>query len=119
WFATLHAPKLLGYAEVALTADKRARYGGLASFARGMTAEVGFTLLLDAISVVTKTGAMLRLARGSRIDWMPQNRAARGVGWGEAARLLWPQTALGALVFAGFASAGWVATLWTLPFAGG
>jgi membrane glycosyltransferase len=41
------------------------------------------------------------------------------VGWGESTRQLWPQTALGAAAFAGFASAGWVATLWALPLAGG
>ncbi len=39
--------------------------------------------------------------------WTPQNRDDRGVGWGEATRLLWPQTALGLVVFAGFAVAGW------------
>ena len=39
--------------------------------------------------------------------------------WGEAARLLWPQTVLGMLAFAGFATAGWTATLWALPLAGG
>jgi membrane glycosyltransferase len=41
------------------------------------------------------------------------------VTWSEAAHLLWPQTALGILVFAGFAAAGWTATLWALPLAGG
>ena len=62
---------------------------------------------------------MLRQVLGKVTPWTPQNRADRPVGWGEATRLLWPQTALGALVFAGFASAGWVATLWALPLAGG
>ena len=37
------------------------------------------------------------------LGWRPQNRDDRGVSWGEATRLLWPQTALGVLVFAGFA----------------
>ena len=95
------------------------RYGGLARFAGGAAAEFGFTLLLDAVSVVAKTGAMLRLAFGGRSGWTPQNRSDRGVTWGEAARLLWPQTGLGVLVFAGFAAAGWTATLWALPLAGG
>jgi membrane glycosyltransferase len=119
WFGALYAPKLLGYVEVALSPDKRARYGGFARFAVGVAAEIGFTLLLDAVSAVAKTDAMLRLALGVRAGWTPQNRVERGVGWGEATRLLWPQTALGALVFAGFASAGWLATLWALPLAGG
>ena len=119
WLGALYAPKLLGYAEVALSPDKRARYGGLARFAGGAAAEFGFTLLLDAVSVAAKTGAMLRLAFGARSGWTPQNRSDRGVTWGEAARLLWPQTGLGVLVFAGFAAAGWTATLWALPLAGG
>ena len=119
WLGSLYAPKLLGYAEVALSPDKRARYGGLARFAGGAVAEFGFTLLLDAISVAAKTGAMLRMAFGARSDWTPQNRSDRGVTWGEAAQLLWQQTGLGVLVFAGFATAGWTATLWALPLAGG
>ena len=119
WLGALYAPKLLGYAEVALSPDKRGRYGGLARFAGGAAAEFGFTLLLDAVSVAAKTGAMLRLAFGARSGWTPQNRSDRGVTWGEAARLLWPQTGLGVLVFAGFAAAGWTATLWALPLAGG
>ncbi len=119
WLGALYAPKLLGYAEVALSPDKRARYGGMARFARGAIAEFAFTLLLDAISAAAKTGAMLRMALGVRAGWARQNRVDRGVGWDEATRLLWPQTVLGALAFAGFASAGWVATLWALPLAGG
>jgi membrane glycosyltransferase len=119
WLGALYAPKLLGYAEVALSPDKRQRYGGLTRLACGVAAEIGFTLLLDAVSAVAKTGAMLRLAFGARSGWRPQNRRDRGVTWGEAAGLLWPQTALGALVFGGFLIAGWTATLWALPLAGG
>jgi membrane glycosyltransferase len=119
WLGALYSPKLLGYAEVALSPDQWARYGGLARFAGGVAAEFSFTLLLDAVSVTAKSGAMLRLAFGAHTGWTAQNRVARGVAWGEAARLLWPHTLLGILVFAGFASAGWVATLWAAPLAGG
>jgi membrane glycosyltransferase len=119
WLGALYAPKLLGYAEVALSPTKRARYGGTARFAGGVVAEIAFTLLLDAVSAVAKTGAMLRQAFGASPRWSPQNRTDRPVGWAEATRLLWPQTALGVLVFAGFASAGWHATLWASPLAGG
>jgi membrane glycosyltransferase len=62
---------------------------------------------------------MLRLACGMRPGWTQQNRSERSVTWGEAVRLLWQQTLLGALAFAGFATAGWTATLWALPLAGG
>ncbi|MEJ0018858.1 MAG: glucans biosynthesis glucosyltransferase MdoH [Acetobacteraceae bacterium] len=119
WLSALYAPKLLGYAEVALSPAKRARYGGAARFLGGAAAEVGFTLLLDAVSAVAKTLALLRLAFGARAEWAVQNRADRGVTWREAARLLWPQTLLGVLVFACFARAGWLAVAWALPLAGG
>ena len=119
WLGALYAPKLLGYAEVAVSPAKCASYGGAGRFALGAAAEFGFTLLLDAISIVAKTEAMLRLAFGGRAAWAPQNRTDRGVGWGEATRLLWAQTVLGVLVFACFASTGWVTVVWALPLAGG
>ncbi len=56
---------------------------------------------------------------GVRSGWTPQNRSDRGVTWAEASRLLWPQTVLGLLTFAGFAAAGSTAALWALPLAGG
>ena len=61
WLGALYAPKLLGYAEVVLSPAKRASYGGLGRFVVGALAEIGFTLLLDAVSAVAKTLAMLRL----------------------------------------------------------
>ena len=119
WPGALYSPKLLGYAAVMLMPAKYTRYGGPARFAFGAGAEFAFTLLMDAISAVAKAAAMLRLAFGASAPWKPQNRDDRGVGWLEAARLLWLQTLLGVVVFAGFADAGWVAALWATPFAGG
>jgi membrane glycosyltransferase len=78
-----------------------------------------FTLLLDALSQLHKTLAMIRLALGARPGWLAQNRVVRGVGWGEAARMFWPHTAFGVVVFAAFTCASWDAVLWALPFAGG
>ena len=75
--------------------------------------------MLDAASTAAKTGAMLRLALGGRIAWNGQNRSDRGVGWGEATRLFWPQTVLGIVAFGVFAAADLTATLWALPLAGG
>jgi membrane glycosyltransferase len=119
WLGALYAPKLLGYLEVGLSPHKRQRYGGLARFAAGTAAEFTFMLLVDAVSAVAKTGAVLRLACGARQGWTPQNRSDRGVSWREARRLLWPHTLLGAMAFAGFIASGWTATLWALPLAGG
>ena len=119
WTLAIYSPKLLGYAEVLLSRDLRARYGGAARLLIGAASEFVFTLLLDALSQVHKTIAMIRLALGARPGWLPQNRSVRGVGWGEAARMFWPHTLFGIAVFAGFASSSWAAVLWALPFAGG
>jgi len=119
WTLAIYSPKLLGYAEVLLLPGQRARYGGTRRFLAGVAAEFAFTLLLDALSQVHKTLAMVRLALGARPGWLPQNRSVRGVGWGEAARMFWPHTVFGLAVFAAFASASWTAVLGALPFAGG
>ena len=119
WASAIYAPKLLGYLEVLLSSEQRARYGGASQLLVGMAAETVFTLLLDAISLVSKTTTTVRLLLGMRPAWTPQNRTDRGVSWMEAARLLWVHTALGVLIFAAFAQAGWVAVLWAAPLAGG
>ena len=122
-WAALHAPKLLGYAEVLLKPALAARYGGRAAFARGAAAEVAFTALLDPVSTFNKAVFLLRLpfgaAAGRGHGWAPQNRADHGVGWGDAVRLLWPHTLFGAAVFGALLAAAPGAALWTLPLAGG
>jgi membrane glycosyltransferase len=117
WAGALYAPKLLGYLEVLLSRAKCMLYGGTRRVLIGMMLETVFTLLMDAINGLAKTVATVRIGLGLRAGWMPQNRTDRGVSWSEAARLLWPQTALGLLVFAGFAQAGRTAVLWAAPFA--
>ena len=119
WTLAIYSPKLLGYAEVLLFRDRRARYGGGAAYAAGAAIEFAFTQLLDALSQPSKTLAMLRLGLGASPGWLPQNRGDRGVGWGEAARLFWPHTLFGLAVFALLARSSWVAAIWALPFAGG
>jgi membrane glycosyltransferase len=119
WLGVLYAPKLLGYLELLALPARRLRYGGARRLLLGILAETLFTVLLDAIAPVHKTIVMLRLAAGARAGWLPQNRGARGVGWGEATRLLWPHTLFGVIVFALLACGSWGAVLWALPFAGG
>jgi membrane glycosyltransferase len=119
WCAVQYAPKLLGYLEVMLSPLHRAAYGGAAAIAIGAALEFIFTLLLDAVSQLSRTGAMLRLALRPRHGWPPQNREARRVSWAEAARLFWPHTLFGVAVFAALLSSSWLAALWAFPFAGG
>ena len=119
WAGALYSPKLLGYLELLLSRGKRARYGGGGRVLAGAAAEMVFTLLMDAVSALSKTIATVRLACGMRAAWTPQNRTDRGVSWAEAARLLWPHTLLGVVVHAAFASAGMTPLMWALPFTGG
>ena len=119
WPCVVYAPKFLGYAEVLLSRRERARYGGAGRFMAGVVAETIFTLLLDAVQMPHKALALARLGLGAPAVWLPQNRRDRGVSWAEAARLFWPHTLFGVLVFALLGSASWGAALWALPFAGG
>ena len=119
WVFAVYSPKLLGYGEILAFRDRRARYGGGMKFATGAALEFVFMLLMDAVAQVHKTLAMIRLGLGYRAVWLPQNRSDRGVGWGEAARMFWPHTLFGLVVFAGLALAGWFAVLVALPVAGG
>ena len=116
----LHAPKLAGYAEVLAKPRLAARYGGRAAFLRGAAAEIGFTTVLDPVSTFNKAMFLLALPFGlRRTGWAPQNRADRGVGWGDAARLLWPHTLFGAAVFGLLLATAPAAAAWALPWAGG
>lgn len=118
WLA-LYAPKLLGYAEVLLKPAVAARYGGCGAFLRGAVAEIGFTTLLDPVSTFNKAVFLLALPFGRSGGWTPQNRVDRGVGWGDAARLLWPHTLFGAAVLGLLLAAAPSAALWALPAVGG
>ena len=119
WLACLYAPKLGGYLQVLADPAERIRYGGAARFASGAAAELAFTLLLDPIMLVAKTAGFLRLLGAFGAGWPAQNRAERRIAWAEATRLLWPQTALGVLLLAAFAMAGWRSALCATPLLAG
>jgi membrane glycosyltransferase len=119
WAGALYAPKLLGFLEVLLSRAKRTLYGGAGRLMIGVALETAFTLWLDAINVPAKTLVTVRIMLGFRAGWTSQNRTDRGVSWPEAARLLWPQTVMGLVVFTCFANAGWTAVLWAATFASG
>ena len=115
-WAALHAPKLLGYAELLLCAGRAAPYGGRGAVLRGALAEILFTTLLDPVTLADKSLFLLRLPFGGGAGWLPQNRAARGIRWRDAARLLWPHTLLGLLGMVGLLAAGGTAWAWGAPF---
>jgi membrane glycosyltransferase len=111
--------KLLGALQAGLDARARASYGGGRRLALGAAIEFVHGLVLETIRAVNQTGGMVALALGQRIGWAPQAREADGVRWAEAARGLWWHSLIGLAGLAGFAAAGPVAFLWSLPFLGG
>ncbi|SDE11936.1 glucans biosynthesis glucosyltransferase MdoH [Belnapia rosea] len=115
----LHAPKLCGYAEVLLKPGLAEAYGGRGALLRGAVAELVFTTLLDPVSILNKAMFLAALPFGARQGWAPQNRAARGISWVDAARLLWPHTLFGAAIFGLLLVAAPGALAWALPPAGG
>lgn len=110
------SPKLAGYAHALIRREVAARYGGRAAFARGVAAELLFMSLFEPLSTLNKAMFLATLPFGRRTGWTPQNRADRGIAWGDAARLLWPQTAIGAALTLAFATVSLPALLIALPF---
>ena len=115
WLAC-YAPKLAGYAEALLRPTLAARFGGRGAVLRGAAAELVFTFFFDPLSMASKGFFVLSMPFRRGTGWGAQNRAARGVTWRDAARLLWPQTALGAGGSLALAAAGGTAWLWGAPF---
>jgi membrane glycosyltransferase len=114
WLA-YYAPKLSGYLEALLHAPLAASFGGRARLAGGALAEIAFTTLFEPVSLASKGFALMLLPFGGKAGWAPQNRQARGVAWRDAARLLWPQTLLGAAGMGALLAAGGTAPLWGAP----
>ena len=110
------APKLSGYAQALVQARVAAPYGGRAAFAKGAAAEIAFMQLFEPLSTLNKAIFLLTLPFGRRVGWAPQNRADRGIAWGDAARLLWPHMLVGIVLTLGFALVSLPAMLLALPF---
>ncbi|MBS7809520.1 glucans biosynthesis glucosyltransferase MdoH [Roseococcus pinisoli] len=118
WFAQ-HAPKLAGYLQLLLQPGQAARYGGRRAVLKGAATEILFTTLLSPLGTFNRARFLLALPFGARTGWSPQNRADRGVSWGDAARLLWLPTLGGMLAFGVLAATAPWAIWFALPWAGG
>jgi membrane glycosyltransferase len=110
------APKLAGYAQALIQRDVATTYGGRRVFAHGALAELAFMQGFEPLSTVNKAIFLLLLPFGARTGWAPQNRADRGVAWGDAIRLLWPHTLIGVALTLGYALVSLPALLLALPF---
>jgi membrane glycosyltransferase len=110
------SPKLLGAAQVALDPGLRQVWGGGAVLARGVVVEFLFDLLLMPIRIIAHSVGMLAMLGGMKVGWAPQKREAARMPIADALRALWWHTAIGVVLAAGFAAAGWLPLLWAAPF---
>lgn len=115
WLA-YYAPKLTGYFEAFIRPSLASAFGGRRRLLQGALAEIAFTTLFEPVSMASKGMFLLTLPFGGGTEWGAQNRQAHGVAWADAARLLWPQTLLGAGSLAALIIAGGAAPLWGAPF---
>ncbi len=113
-----YASKLAGYLEVLLHPGHAQPYGGRPRFLAGAVAELLFTTLFEPLALFNKALVLAALPLGLKPGWAPQNRAERGVGWGDALRLLWPHTLFG-LLLAGLFALAPGALAWALPWVAG
>lgn len=106
-------PKLMGLAQVLSDPKRAARYGGRGRIVAGGIVEILFSMLTAPIVAFGLTLFLIGLVFRKRVGWDAQQRTRARLHWGEAARVLWPQT-LGGIVLL-----GWLAmhARWSLPFA--
>ncbi|MEZ5666944.1 MAG: glucans biosynthesis glucosyltransferase MdoH [Alphaproteobacteria bacterium] len=114
-FAMSLAPKLAGFADVALTKGGLARYGGGLRFGVSALLEVLFSMLLAPAMALNITIFMIGLLFGRSISWSGQNRAVRSLSWVAAWRGLWPQTLLGAVLIGVLSWTAPLAVAWGAP----
>jgi membrane glycosyltransferase len=96
-YVALHLPRLGGH----LAALVQAPRGERLIYLRGALSESLFLLLFDPVIAAHNT--LIVLAHAFRLPhggWPAQQRAECRLGWAEAARFLWPHTAIGFAILA-------------------
>lgn len=114
-WACHYAPKLAGYAEMLLKPALADAYGGRDDVVRSAAAEIAFTTLMEPARLMAQALFLLALPVGLKVGWVAQNRADRGVTWGDAARQFWPPTLAGLALSVAFAAASPLALLLAMP----
>ena len=109
------APKLAGFADVALTRGAIARYGGTLRFCAGAAVETLCSFVIGAVTTLNVTLFLIGLLFERRMGWRAQARDAHRLSARVALRAFWQHLLFGAAVMA---LAGYAAPhllLWSLP----
>ncbi|CAN2533277.1 Glucans+biosynthesis+glucosyltransferase+H [Methylocapsa aurea] len=109
------APKLTGYADIALTPGGLARYGGAARYLIGAGLEIAASFVIGAVTTFAVTVFLLRLPFDDGAAWGAQTRDAHRLDAWETARALWPQFVFGAASLALATIASPRLALWSAP----
>ncbi|MEO0774239.1 MAG: glucans biosynthesis glucosyltransferase MdoH [Pseudomonadota bacterium] len=88
-------PKFMGLMQVLLNDRMSAAYGGRARVVVSGFAETLLSMLIAPIVAFGLTVFVLGLFFNRRVGWDAQQRSRAYLTWGEAARVLWPQTVTG------------------------
>ncbi|MGL4727750.1 MAG: glycosyltransferase family 2 protein, partial [Bosea sp. (in: a-proteobacteria)] len=114
------SPKLAGMADILLSREQSARYGGRLMFALSAITEILFSFLQGAVSSFRTTIFMLGLPFGkSSIGWNGQARDAHALSLGTALAGLWPHLLFGLFVCGLLYWLSPTVLLWSLPLTAG
>lgn len=113
WVAMYFTPRFLGTATALLRAPRD--YGGGMRLMAGAAVEVLFTLLIVPVTMVSTTVFVAGLLLGHSMKWEVQPRDGYRLSWRDAVRILWFETAFGAVLAGVVAFAHPAAALWFAP----
>lgn len=96
-------PRLASLLVVLASRRQSAAFGGRLAALAGVALDQALTVLLMPLNLLVSAQFVAATLGGRSVGWSTQPRCDRGVGWGEALRLLWPFLAAGSAWVAGLA----------------
>jgi membrane glycosyltransferase len=109
------APKLMGFADVALSPGGLARYGGAARFFASAVVEIASSFVIGAVTSLSVCIFLLGVPFDLTIGWTEQARDPHGLSFRAAARTLWPHLLFGAAFVALSGAFAPRLLLWSFP----
>jgi membrane glycosyltransferase len=95
----IFVPRITGILYMLLTPGEIERFGGILRLTTGVVIEIIFSFLMASIVAIAITIFIIRLLFMRGVTWSGQQRDANALSAAVAARLFWPQTLLGLLLF--------------------